>query len=142
MKLGQIETVLSLGHRDAFHMPAVLVACDETLRPGDSVKFVEGTWTKVVVCFPNERHGIIDPFIGMATIPAGRCVAMLLQPSLVDGKLYHNFEIVLPKAFKAEPTDEQKEHQDFTEEMDLRYGKGLWGASEYEDYTRCKREGC
>lgn len=94
-KLGISDTTGTLGRRDAIHCPCVLVNCMQSLRPGDSVKFIGDRYTTVELCLPHERHGIIDPFIKEAYIKERTSVWMLIQPELVGDTLTHQFDIKL-----------------------------------------------
>lgn len=92
MRLGQTEPPEAIpGRKDAFHVPAVLAASDDALRPGDSVRFTDATLTKVELCGEPIRHGVVDPFAGK--IAPGRRVWVLLNPDLIVGTLTHQFEV-------------------------------------------------
>jgi hypothetical protein len=138
MKIGLANTDKQIGTMDAFHVPSILCACSQPLRPGDSVKLLGPIpYTMVELCLPHERHGIVDPFIKSAYIAAYTYVWVMLQPELVGSTLTHSFEIkltpsiVIPAQSKIYTPDEYDE---------LMRNKA---AQEYDsEQERCNREGC
>lgn len=95
MKIGQIVTEGQAGRRDSFHVPSVLVTCDCVVEGGQSVRFVDDTYSLVrPVKHGEDRHGIVDPFIGDSHGDAepGQLFWVLLVPSLVT-QLVHHFDL-------------------------------------------------
>lgn len=80
-----------VGKRDAFHVPGVLVTSKAAIKPGEHVRFIDGSASEVRSCLRDVRQGVADPFI-KDTIPAGSTFWMFLEPSIV-GNLCHFFEI-------------------------------------------------
>lgn len=93
MRVGKAESNGVPGKRDAFHVAAVLVRTWDNLKPGDSVVFDGYDFTRVAKSDPENRHGIVDPFLKELDIDD--LFWVLLEPELVD-KLNHNFEIQIP----------------------------------------------
>ena len=78
------------GTRDAFHVKCILVWSEEYVGPGDHIRFVEGSLTRVVPCVLSIRHGIVDPFT--TYFKKGEKFWMLLNLSLTKN-LRHSFQI-------------------------------------------------
>lgn len=143
MKVGQIEATGTPGRRDAFHVAGVLVTSADHVRPGDHVRFTDGTFTAVRLCECSERHGIVDPFVN--AVPLGKLFWMLLKPNSV-GNLVHHFDLTLdiPEQITvvhcpvptvplvAEP--ENKNYPGYPDWVD--------DESSRADYERCRQEGC
>lgn len=96
MRMGELAMVGEPGALDAFHVPSVLVRSDGTLRPGDSVRFVDDPPTRAQVCPVTERHGVVDALI-KGPIPAGGLVWVAVDTAFVVGVLTHQFKLALPK---------------------------------------------
>jgi hypothetical protein len=119
------------GRRDAFHVSAVLVKAQPhttSLRPGDSVRFVDTFYHTVHLSQRNDRHGIVDPFL--KEIKPDELFWVLLEPGLV-GDLVHQFNLTtdLPQP---QPVHDAGKYDD---EDDYREG-------ESQDQRRCRLEGC
>lgn len=118
MKIGQIETTGEPGRRDAFHVPAVLVTCDEIVSGGESVRFCDDSFKSVYPCHDGRiMHGIVDPFITEAK--EGQLFWVLLMPGMIKDKLTHQFDLNI----------EDVPHKKTREEEDAEYEdqcKGCW----------------
>ncbi len=85
------------GHRDAYHIPGILVtaAGDQEIQAGDNIRFVDYTNYEIAEkCEKAERHGVADPFI-KSTIGDGEAFLVLLDPDMTQG-LTHHFELIEP----------------------------------------------
>lgn len=94
-KIGECTEDLDLvTRRDAFHVPGVLAieAPGNSLHPGDSVRFTDDSYAAVELCFPAERHGIVDPFITEDL--HGLAFWVILSPDKISG-LRHHFDITV-----------------------------------------------
>lgn len=112
MRIGKPETSgeTSAGERDAFHVPGVLVYAVNCL-PGQSVRFTSTEGTHVVPCDPDERHGIIDPFLPQRKLASWELVWMLLDPAYVS-KLTHHFDVVIDGQTYGQAPDQSYEEDD------------------------------
>ena len=86
------DDLTSVGRRDAFHFPGVLVTSDHALEPKQDVRFTDSSCTKVEPAHENERMAVVDPFVTAAHIPTGLAFWVFLAPGFVDN-LVHHFEI-------------------------------------------------
>lgn len=112
MKIGQIETDGIPGRRDAFHVPAVLVTCDQEIVPGDGVRFVDDTFTLVKPALSGARHGIVDPFL-LKNAGRGQKFWVLLMPGMIKDKLTHQFDLNIPDVpHKKTQEEEDAEYED------------------------------
>lgn len=84
---------LSLGYKDAGHMPCILVHSDERLCVGESVRLISDN--KVTMSLVSQRQGIVDPFLQPGYVNPGVYFWMLLVPEAV-GALSHTFDVVTP----------------------------------------------
>lgn len=78
-----------LGRRDAFHVPGVLVQCNEDVFPGEAVRFADEDLSRVVLAPRKQAHALVDPFI-IGTIEAGKVFWVLPVPGVVTD-LTHQF---------------------------------------------------
>ena len=99
--MSDVDAMNNLGHRDAIHVPFIMVTCDAELQPGEKVSLrhndkcvrwgglpesdddfaeVEPMW-----------HGVADPF-SEGAIPAGRVFAVFIRKECFTG-LRHDFQI-------------------------------------------------
>jgi hypothetical protein len=108
MKIGQIDNEDTLGKRDAFHVPAVLVKANEPLKAGDGLRFTDDTFTMVVRSNVN-RHAIVDPFV--KKINVGDQFWALLMPDSI-GKLNHHFDLNIADVPKTARQIEEEEEYD------------------------------
>lgn len=115
MKIGQIETDGTPGRRDAFHVPAVLVTCDNQVTAGQPVRFIDDTFTKVDVwqaAIRQNKHGIVDPFVSGPILP-GLMFWVLLMPGMIKDRLTHQFELNISDVpHKMTPEEEEQYHED------------------------------
>ena len=81
---------VTIGHREAFHVPAVWVCAHGTVKPGDSVRFTDNTCDVVEMCEYDAREAIVDPFCH--GLKEDECFWVLLVPGKVE-KFTHVFEI-------------------------------------------------
>lgn len=107
-KIGETYQSGPGGLRDAVHAAIILVSSEETVYPGDSLVFVEGTnFSKVnpirhpgpqedddgeVIEPTLERQAVADPFISSGAIEEGTYFHAFLIPGSTEG-LRHVFEI-------------------------------------------------
>lgn len=105
-KIGQLaDTEDILGTRDAVHVPVVIVTSEELLLPGEWVKFADSTYTRVISCEYEDRHGIVDPFV--SSVPKHTRFLMMVIPEGTT-KVEHNFNFT----FKNMPTKQYKDPDD------------------------------
>jgi hypothetical protein len=124
MKLGAINKDLNKGSLDAFHVPSVLCISEQTLVPGDDVKFVNDAIGIVERTYSYDRHGIVDPFLKVGCVKPGEKFWVMLNPEYISNTLTHSFEIILHK-----PKTEKQIENDLS-------------SLDEEDQERCRREGC
>lgn len=131
-KLGMFG--ITLGERDAHHVAGIVCCCNSIVEPGQHVKIVDWTASRVELCHKTERHGVVDPFL-MNSMEAGRKFWVILNPEVTQD-LRHEFTI------KGEP---KKEVEVVTEEVKMK-SKILEDNDESDadesDRERCRREGC
>lgn len=85
---------LSVGFRDAVHVPYAVVTSPMSLIPGDKCCF-RGTGEEAVLFDPEEDalwHGVVDPFVELKVIPAGTPFRLMVRKECFSG-LTHVFEI-------------------------------------------------
>lgn len=102
-KIGKIQFDGTLGDRDAFHVPCVLVTAKQHLMGGEKVKFTDSSNTRVEnVPFKDteDYHAIVDPFLNV--VKPKEMFYVCIKPSLV-GKLIHNFDINLSQTEDIQP---------------------------------------
>lgn len=108
--------------RDAIHFALACVEVTERLRPGASVRLVQGTNDKVRgTTSPNEeRTGIIDPFLQTDYVYPGQLVYMFLNPGTIT-TLRHDW--THPEFGTSETTREasQRWMRAFADEVDMTY---------------------
>ncbi len=127
-KVGQKSYDATLqGRRDAFHVPGVLVATDQILLGGESVRFTDSECTKVTTCSGNARHAIVDPFLGQ--VGGGVLFWVLLVPELTTN-LVHHFDINTAPVEDVEDDDEDEDDN----------CKGCYEPDDEDDDGSCK--GC
>lgn len=104
-KIGQTTAnPLLLGHRDAFHCPAILVTCEAEVWAGMSLRFIDAACSKVAPSNAEGRAAFVDPFLGVSVkgIQPGRLFWAFVLPEFVSG-MHHQFDIPSPaKGAKAE----------------------------------------
>lgn len=76
-----------LGHRDAFHVPSIVVSAKDFVRGGDKVKIDDNFNASFV---RDGGHGIVNPFA--EHIPPGEKFYVFLYPGLVHN-LVHSFDV-------------------------------------------------
>jgi len=84
---------LTLGFRDAIHVPYVVVQCDRDLHPGSKCSLRSDRTCVMWVDAADEPdwHGIADPFL-LAYIPAGTPFRLLIRPECFS-RLRNDFQI-------------------------------------------------
>lgn len=87
LRLGVVDPTWKNGHRDALHVPVVLVTSEESMKPGDNVRFTDNTFTKVVESDKKDRHGVVDIF--MKKIKIGDPFMVLICPEFTTNPVHH-----------------------------------------------------
>jgi hypothetical protein len=87
IKLGEKHNDCDPGFRDAVHVQCVVVKCDDTLEPGQSVRFTDRDYDWVTPTEDDNRQAIVDPFGD--TVYAGDKALVLLKPGLTSDPIHH-----------------------------------------------------
>jgi len=95
---------LTLGLKDALHVPIVVVQCDELLHGGEWVRFVDAESNRVIKCDQDESHGFVNPY---DTPFDNKPFIMFLNPDMT-GPVRHEFDI---KHKERETLEEELERQ-------------------------------
>ncbi len=87
--------VLSVGTRDAIHVPIVAAKADHSvgyddIKPGCFIKFLDKEYSKFVLCDKKEAHGMVNPFIEQ--ISSYDTVIVFIMPDITS-PVRHQFEI-------------------------------------------------
>jgi hypothetical protein len=83
---------MTLGFRDAVHVPYVIVSCNSELQPGEKVSLRHDNRCVRWDDFPEiEWHGVVDPF-RTTTVPAGAAFPVYIRKECFSG-LRHDFTI-------------------------------------------------
>ncbi len=90
-----------VGTRDAFHVAAILVTSNNSLNPGEHVRFTDDTYTMVErVTGHNKAHAIVDPWLEGPPRPGKKFLVVLMPDSSTN--LRHHFDLKytdVPKAY-------------------------------------------
>ena len=90
---------MELGHKDAIHVPFIIVKCDTLLNPGDKCS-LRGDGTKCVKWDGNNTdplltwHGVVDPFL-MFPVCVGEFFRLMIRKECYSN-LYHDFDLEIP----------------------------------------------
>lgn len=85
---------VSVGEKDAFHVPAMLVSCSVELLPGQHVVFDRDDIGYVNPCEDGQKlEAVVDPFIPKKTAPWDQ-VWVFIDPRMIGEKLVHHFDFV------------------------------------------------
>lgn len=103
MKIGEVKYTVfgdkDMGRRDAFHVPAILVASDQgiPLMPGDPVVFTDVTYTRVRKCERDQTpQAIVDPFVTIIPAKYTSTLFWVLMMPGTTSNLTHHFDIEQP----------------------------------------------
>jgi len=135
------DDLTSVGRRDAFHFPGVLVTSDHALEPKQDVRFTDSSCTKVEPAHENERMAVVDPFVTAAHIPTGLAFWVFLAPGFVDN-LVHHFEI---RDFQSNDvtvktsSDVRRLEEEAQNDKKLSADRALQHGGGECDWTRCGR---
>lgn len=81
-----------IGRRDAFHVPAIVATCEESVKSGQPVRFTDNTFRKVRPGRKDWHHGVVDPFRGL--VEADEPFWVMLSPGTALN-LSHYFDVSL-----------------------------------------------
>lgn len=95
LQVGQINPRgVSVGEKDAFHVPAMLVMSESELTAGQQVTFDRDNIGEVIPLGEGGKmEAVIDPFI-TKTVKPYTPVWCFINPKMIGEKLVHHFEFV------------------------------------------------
>ena len=110
-KAGKVITDEGMrGARDAFHVAALVVTCEDIVNAGMSVRFKDGDTPTVEHCRFEDREAIADPFL-VSTVLPGQMFWALPLPELVS-TLTHTFKLERYAPNVHEPEDDWSSSDD------------------------------